>query len=147
MINNADTVGDIIGFAGMFMYKIREYILVLMLGAIMYGLIEIVWRGYTHWSMVITGGICFLLVYRIAMLDSSLLLRSFAGAAVITAIEFAVGVTVNIVFKLDVWDYSDMPLNLFGQICPLYSLFWFLLCLIAIPLCKNLKSGFRRTDA
>ena len=30
------------------------------IGAVGYGLIEIIWRGYTHWSMLGAGGICFM---------------------------------------------------------------------------------------
>ncbi|MBQ7821162.1 MAG: hypothetical protein IJ391_02645 [Clostridia bacterium] len=126
------------------MSKTREYLLVFTLGAVMYGLIEIVWRGYTHWSMVLTGGACFLIIYNIAPLGFSLVSRALMGAAAITVIELAVGVTVNMIFKLDVWDYSDRPFNLLGQICPLYSVYWFLLCLAGMPLCLRLRQKYMR---
>ena len=35
-------------------------ILIFSIGACGYGLIEILWRGYTHWSMLGAGGLSFL---------------------------------------------------------------------------------------
>lgn len=32
------------------------------IGGILYYFIEIIWRGYSHWTMFLLGGICFLLV-------------------------------------------------------------------------------------
>ncbi len=26
-------------------------------------MVEILWRGYTHWTMTLTGGVCFLVLY------------------------------------------------------------------------------------
>ena len=98
-------------------------------GAVLYSLIEIVFRGYTHWTMTLTGGAVFLIIYSFnkRMRGTSLLLRCAAGSAVITAIEFAVGCVVNLWLKMDVWDYSDKPFNLLGQVCPLFSVIWFFL--------------------
>ena len=126
------------------MEKFKEYILVWSLGALMYSLVEIMWRGYTHWSMMLTGGVCFLILYKLAPLKYPLAVRAILGAVAITAVEFAVGVTVNLIFRLDVWDYSMRPLNILGQICPLYSIFWFFLCLAAMPLCRYLQKGYKR---
>ena len=125
------------------MRKVREHINVYLVGAIMYGLIEIIWRGHTHWSMVLTGGVCFLIIYKIAPLASPLLLRCLAITFSITAIEFAVGVIVNIIFELNVWDYTDRKFNLFGQICPLYSAFWFLLSFVGVLFCKYIYQVYR----
>ena len=36
--------------------------------------------------------------------------------------------------KLNVWDYSNIPFNLDGQICLLFSFFWIFISLIAIIL-------------
>lgn len=49
------------------------------------------------------------------------------GTVVITALEFTVGYIVNIIYRLNVWDYSSQPYNYMGQICLLFSVFWFLL--------------------
>lgn len=127
---------------GELMSRFKEYGFVWSLGALLYGLIEILWRGYTHYSMVLTGGVCFLIIYKISELDRNIVVKSIMGALAITAVEFAVGVTVNIIFKLEVWDYSRVPLNVLGQICPIYTVLWFLLCLMGVPLCAHLRKSF-----
>ena len=38
-------------------------IAVFVLGGAAYGMIEILFRGYTHWTMVLTGGACILTLY------------------------------------------------------------------------------------
>jgi uncharacterized membrane protein len=111
-------------------FKVRN-LLKFLFGGVAYGLIEVIWRGYTHPSMVITGGVCFSMICAIngRLSGKSLLLRSAACTLGVTAMEFCVGILVNRVFRMSVWDYSDKWLNLMGQICPLYSVFWFALCL------------------
>lgn len=126
------------------MVKFREYAAVYLLGAAGYCLLEILWRGYTHWTMAITGGVCFTLVYVINILinDSALWVRCFWGAAAITGVEMAAGSVVNLALGMNVWDYSDMPFNFFGQICLPYSALWFILCVPLFLLCGFLRKKF-----
>ena len=42
-----------------------EMIAVYVTGGLLYGLIELLWRGWTHWSMLLCGGACFALMYHI----------------------------------------------------------------------------------
>ena len=44
--------------------------------------------------------------------------------------------------SLNIWDYSDLPFNLMGQICLLFSVFWFFLSIIAIWLDDYLRYKF-----
>ena len=37
------------------MDKIKEYFVVFASGGIIYSLIEVVFRGFTHWTMTLTG--------------------------------------------------------------------------------------------
>lgn len=123
------------------MKQIGEYFCVFSLGGLCYGLIEILWRGYTHWTMGLTGGAAFLGIYLIneKYRRLPLPLRCLFGCGIITTLELGVGLLVNKVFRLHVWDYSRQPLNLFGQICPLFSFAWFLLSFPACRLCSRLK--------
>lgn len=100
-------------------------------GGITYGLIEIIWRGKTHWSMLLTGGFCFTVLNAIYKKRTymSLLKKCLLGGAVITLCEFLCGIVVNIKLKFNVWDYSNRKFNIKGQICPLYSVLWMLLCM------------------
>ena len=100
--------------------------LLFIIGGMGYNLIELCWRGYSHWSMTLLGGMCFHMIGRIFIKFSG---KSRVGCCVIsalavTAAEFATGCLVNRVLKMQVWDYSGMPFNLLGQICVLYSMLW-----------------------
>lgn len=104
-------------------------------GAAGYGLIEILWRGYTHWSMLTAGGICFMFFSTLCekYKNAKLIFKAIAGSMFVTAIELIFGIIFNIILKKNVWDYSKMPLNVGGQICAKYSFFWLLLSMVFIP--------------
>lgn len=110
-------------------------------GGVAYGLIEILWRRKTHWSMVLTGGVCFLSLFKLfSKCDRlSLTKKCCLGSCVITCMEFLCGWVVNIKMKLNVWDYSKLKLNIKGQICPLYSMLWGLLCIPINTICKVIR--------
>lgn len=111
--------------------SIKWDMVVFLIGGVTYAMIEIMWRGNTHWTMVLLGGLCFLTLYKLFgyMSNYSLLEKCVIGAIVITTLEFVVGCIVNLVFHMNVWNYSRMPLNLSGQICILYSTLWGFLCI------------------
>ncbi|MDO4562850.1 MAG: hypothetical protein Q4C12_03345 [Clostridia bacterium] len=107
------------------------------IGALGYSALEVIWRGFTHPSMGITGGICFTLIYmaNAQLAESPIYLRALCGCGIILLVELIVGILVNIVFKWNVWDYSAIKFNLWGQICLRYAAIWFLLCFPVIRLC------------
>ncbi len=111
------------------MYTFREIGIVFLIGGIGYGIMEILFRGYTHWSMLVTGGICFFIFYLInfSLETHNLLIRCIFSTLIITTLEFIVGYIVNIVLKWNVWDYSHMPYNIKGQICLGFSGIWLIL--------------------
>jgi len=118
---------------------------VFLIGGALYSMLEILWRGYTHWSMTVTGGVCFLVLYVLHVYGKKIpfVLRCVIGAAAITAAEFAAGCIVNLWLGWQVWDYSDVPMNVLGQICPVFSLLWLGLCAAACPICRRLSRPFR----
>ena len=92
-------------------------------------------------SMALAGGLCLCLIDRVCcsrLKDRDMLSRCTAGAGVITGVEFALGILLNRVLGLRIWDYSEVPLNLLGQVCLPYSLLWLGLSLPAIALCELL---------
>ncbi|MBE6637398.1 MAG: hypothetical protein E7618_06300 [Ruminococcaceae bacterium] len=113
---------------------IREHLLMYAIGSVAYTGLELLYRGYTHVSMVVTGGICLLIIHLVCQRLSrhSLLFRACLGAFIITCTEFLVGCLVNLVLDWQVWDYSSYAMNLWGQICPLYCFYWFLLSFPAV---------------
>lgn len=114
---------------------------VFAIGGLSYGAIEIMWRQYTHWTMVITGGVCFYTLYKLSKGKEKMPIwkKCLLGSAVITTAEFLTGIIVNMIFDMKVWDYSGLPLNLFGQICLLYSFLWALLAIPIDVVCKALR--------
>ena len=119
------------------MKNVFKYKTLWAIGGIIYGLIEYLARGHTHWSMIIVGGLCLIscgLINKKFGWDMPLLLQMLIGCAIITALEFVTGLIVNVWLGWDVWDYADMPCNLWGQICLLFSGFWYLLASVAIVL-------------
>lgn len=111
--------------------SIKWDMVVFLIGGVTYAMIEIMWRGNTHWTMLLLGGLCFLTLYKLFgyINNYSLIEKCVLGAIVITALEFIVGCIVNLIFHMNVWNYSRMPLNLSGQICILYSTLWGFLCI------------------
>ncbi len=126
------------------MEKTRELVSVYCMGALGYTLIEILWRGYSHWTMALTGGASFLFLYCMSgtFAREAMWKKCLAGCLFITCAELLVGFTVNILLGWAVWDYSDRLLNFHGQICVLYSLLWFVLCIPAILFCGWLHRKF-----
>lgn len=123
--------------------RFSQYIITFFMGFFLYSLVEIVGRGYTHWTMSLTGGIIFSALYAINSCKGITLIRScFVGALLITAVEFAVGIFDNIIMRWEVWDYSKLPLNFMGQICLFFSLYWYILCIPAYYLCRLLRKRF-----
>ena len=123
------------------MQKVFEYGIVFLIGSVGYALVELLWRGRTHWTMMLTGGACLALIYLIQRRypNAPRWKWCIVGMLVITIFELAVGFLVNILLGWAVWDYSRLPLNLFGQICPLYSMLWFWLCLPVTHFCAWLE--------
>ena len=62
----------------------------------------------------------------------SILRQMGISAAIVTAVEFVSGILLNMVLNLDVWDYSNMPFNIYGQICLPFTVIWFFLSFLAI---------------
>ncbi len=118
------------------MFKIfLKYLTLWSVGAFSYGLIEIAFRGYTHISMGILGGICLILIGSIDQMlgfDVPLFIQMFISAVIITCLEFATGTIVNLWLGLNVWDYSHLPGNYKGQICLPFFFIWYFLSAIGI---------------
>ena len=118
------------------MKKLLTHIPIAVIGGLVYMGIEILWRGHTHWTMGVLGGLCFALI---GILDEvqdhpPMLLQMVQGAAIVTALELIVGLIVNRWLGWNVWDYSDMPGNLWGQVCPQFAAAWLVLSWAAVKL-------------
>ena len=92
-------------------------------------------RGFLY------GPIC--PVYGIGVSLVILLLRPFASSLpllyltstiVVTALEWLTGFLLEKLFHSRWWDYSDMPLNLNGYVCLLFSLIWGAACVFIVKI-------------
>lgn len=126
--------------------KIFEYLIIFIIGGLAYGAIEILFRGYTHPSMFFLGGLCLVIVgilnegifpYTIGIVPQMLI-----GGMVITILEFITGLIVNVWLGLNVWDYTNMPLNIMGQICLPFTIAWCFLSLVAIVVDDAIRYSF-----
>ncbi len=118
--------------------------LIFLAGSFGYPAIELLWRGRTHYSMALAGGLCLVLINRVCcekMRNKKISYRCLMGSAIITGVEFAVGLVFNDWMGLNVWDYSNMPLNLMGQVCLPYSVLWCGLSLPAMAVCNACKKS------
>ena len=115
------------------MKSVTKHALVYLAGGAAYGALELLWRGRTHWSMLAVGGLCVLILYFIATRSGQPgWKKCITGGVLITTVEFLAGIAVNIILGWGVWDYTTLKMNLLGQICPHFSLFWMALSVPAM---------------
>ena len=97
---------------------------VFLTGGSTYVGMELLWRGRSHSSMFLAGGLCLLLIGHLEQVEPKLPLplRILTGAGIITMTELGLGLAFNRDFS--VWDYRDMPGNYLGQICLPFCLAW-----------------------
>lgn len=116
---------------------IKKYLILGTIGGLIYVLLELIWRGYSHWTMFLLGGTCFVLlglINEILDWDTPLTLQMLIGCTVITVLEFITGCVVNLWLGWNVWDYSDLKFNILGQISLFSSIGWYFISLVGITL-------------
>lgn len=121
----------------------RKDALIFLTGGTLYPLIEVAWRGYSHYSMAIAGGLSLFLINRMCckrLGEKRMYLKCAAGSGIITGVEFFVGILFNKILLLNVWDYSMLPMNILGQICLPFSIIWFFFTIPAVYLCQKISS-------
>ena len=129
--------------------SILKFLILFVFGGVIYFLIEILWRGYSHWTMFLLGGLCFVIVGAINNFipwKMKFEKQMAIGAIIITILEFIVGVVVNLILKWNIWDYSMLPFNILGQICLPFSLIWFLLSGVIIIVDDYLRYKLFKED-
>lgn len=120
------------------MRKMKNALLFLT-GGVGYVGMELIYRGWSHYSMFLAGGSAFLLLGALDKAQPRLKqpARSLVGSGVITTVELAAGLLFNRDYA--VWDYRALPLNYHGQICARFVLLW-------IPVSAAAMALYRRLD-
>lgn len=126
------------------MSKAGERVLSMLLwtwGGTVYFLLEVAYKTATghperiSWTMLVLAVVLCVPVERAGAelpWECPLWLQAAVCAALVTLVEFCAGCVLNLWLGLDIWDYSDIPFNLLGQICLPFSLVWWVLCFLFI---------------
>lgn len=118
-----------------------QAVMLFVCGGVLYPSLEVLFRGRTHPSMAVAGALCALLIYFVNVFASrrSFLLRTLLSTLVVLAVEFCFGVVCNLALGLGVWDYSNRPPHLLGQVCLSYALLWFGLSAVLVFVIARLE--------
>ena len=113
------------------------------LGGFAYMILEFLWRGRSHGSMFLLGGLCFLIIGKLSrwLKQLPLAVQLLVNAAVITGLELVTGLLVN--GNYQVWDYRGVRMNFLGHICLPYTLLWIPVSLGARELYRWTERGLR----
>ena len=125
--------------------KLLSYTITFIIGGLIYMGLEMLWRGYTHWTMGIVAGIATILIGLINEIlpkDTPLLVQAPICSLIITELEYISGEILNVYLGLNIWDYSQMPLNVDGQVCLPASLLWMVVGLIAVVIDDFVRAQF-----
>ena len=106
-----------------------------------YCMIEILFRGWSHWSMFVLTG--FLGVFCVDSINNTLsfdcdyIVQILISTILCTIGEGISGIILNIWLQLNVWDYSKMTFGtfFFGQCNVLFCFAWALIISVVIFYC------------
>lgn len=123
--------------------KLWKNAVIFYLGGMLYTLLELLWRGWSHGSMFVVGGLCFLMICAVGrgFPQMPLFMQAVMCALGVTAVELVSGLIINKLMNLNVWDYSTMPYNVFGQVCVGYFFLWFLVSIVGIVAAAAIRRG------
>lgn len=90
-------------------------------------------RGFLNGPICPIYGVGVVMVVQLLMpYKSNLLLLYITSVIVVTALEWLTGFALDKIFHNKWWDYSNMPLNLNGYVCLLFSLIWGVACVAIV---------------
>ncbi len=117
--------------------KIKKNLFLFNFGGCLYYIIEILFRGYSHWTMYLLGAVCF--IYAGAFNEDipwnyPFWKQVFSVWLFVLGAEFITGCVVNLILGWNIWDYSNLPGNILGQTSWQFALLFLPLCVIAIVL-------------
>lgn len=117
----------------LWMRSLLRSVVLWVYGGALYYLAEVIYKtaighqAEISWTMLVLGAIISIALDRCnehLPWEMPLLLQALLGGLGITAAELLAGLILNKRFGLNVWDYSALPCNLWGQISPRFTLLW-----------------------
>lgn len=125
------------------MHRLFKYAFLFWFGGSTYVTFEVFFRGYSHWTMFLLSGILFLYIDTLNEIwDWNIVTQTLCGTLSVVVAEFLAGCVLNLWLGLNIWDYSDMPLNLMGQICLPFAALWIPIVVLAIVLSDVIRWRF-----
>ncbi len=119
------------------MTKISNYLFLWATGGCLYYTFEVLFRGFSHWSMFLLGGICMVFCTWQGLTlrwSDPLWLQILRCTVFVTSMEFITGIILNRWCGFEIWNYDNQPFQLFGQICLPFMIIFSGLCCFAIIL-------------
>lgn len=120
--------------------KIIKFLVLFVIGGIIYYCMELGFRGYSFFLMALCGGFAFVTVGYINEFipwEIPIVIQSLLASIVITSWELLFGVLFNRDHHM--WDYTSLHLNFQGQICILFCFIWCFVGCFAIILDDYLR--------
>lgn len=117
--------------------SIMKYLFLFWFGGSFYVTLEVLYRSRSHVSMFLLAGIVFIflgMMNKVWGWEFPLVCQILIGTTFATVAEFITGCIVNLWLGLNVWDYSNLPFNICGQVCLYFTLLWVPITLLAIVL-------------
>lgn len=114
-----------------------KYAFLFWFGGATYVALEVIWRGYSHWTMLLLAGVLFIIIGLLNEIWSWNLkfrYQVLISTVIATTLELFTGLIVNVCLGWNVWDYGNVPFNFLGQICLPYTFLWIILSAVAIIL-------------
>ena len=127
----------------------RWYLSVLLWtwGGAVYFLMEVIYKLLAgkpetiSWTMLVLAAILCIPIERLGRkVPVPLPVQALFCACIITFAELLAGLVLNVCLGLGIWDYSNMPCNLLGQICLPFAALWWVLSMIFIPLFDHIRA-------
>ena len=119
------------------MKQLSKYAFLFWFGGSFYVTLEVIWRGYSHWVMLLLAGIIFIIIGLLNKIwgwETNILLQTIVGTIIATVGEFITGCIVNLWLGWNIWSYENLTGNILGQICPQFIILWIPISLLAIIL-------------
>lgn len=120
--------------------KIIKFLVLFVIGGIIYYCIELGFRGYSFLLMAICGGLAFVSVGYINEFipwEIPIIIQSIFSSFVIMFWELTFGLIFNTNHQM--WDYTNLPFNYKGQICLYFGIIWCFVGCFAIILDDYLR--------
>lgn len=124
--------------------KIWKNAVLFYIGGGIYLILELLWRGRSHGSMFLAGGLCFLLIGHLGRVEPrfGFPMRVLLGVLIVTMVELGFGLAVNREYAI--WDYRGQPGNFLGMICPQFCLLWIPLSALAAFFYDRMEPALER---